>query len=121
MKKYITLLFLIAAIGASAQTRVTSVALGDQIWLPRGAVEIAPIPINMAKDSVRTMSYTFLSPRDTTAVTIISVFGYDKNGTAIYNTQISLVGTAYRKWKSLITPLDSYISTQLKRITQLTQ
>jgi len=123
MKKYLTLLFLIVAIGSKAQNlvTVTSVFDGKTIAKPLGGIETQPVAIGATTDTVRSYIYDVTFSRDTTATVTINAYAYDKTGTQLYQRRLVLTASTYKKWKSLITPIDAFILIQLKRLSQLTQ
>lgn len=90
MKKYITFLLLIAAIGVKAQNKVKSKALGDSIIVPKGAFEINPIIVTAQGDTARSVTWTTNQMRrDTTIGFGINVVLFSKNGNQLSTFDIS--------------------------------
>jgi len=117
MIRMLTILALmVVATFVSAQTKVTSKALGDQIWLPTGSYEVTPFTVNVKGDSVRSVSYSTTFQRDTTSLVNILITGYNKNGAPIISTVIGFQANSYRKWSTLITPIDLFISSTFSKI-----
>ena len=84
MKKYTTLLFLVAAIGASAQTKIKSIASGDSIWLNKGSFEIRPVIATALGDTARSMLWIAnRMSRDTTVGFSMNVQLFNKSGASI--------------------------------------
>jgi hypothetical protein len=81
MKKYITFLLLVAAIGVNAQNKIKSKALGDSITIPKGSFEIKPLIVTAQGDTARSLTWsTIQMQRDTTVGFKINIILFDKYG-----------------------------------------
>jgi hypothetical protein len=122
MKKLITLLLLIAAIGINAQTTVkikSKSALGDSILINRGALEVTPLPTGSGSDTIRSIDYKLSPTRDTLQTMIVQITSYNKNAMVIQTDYLPVQQSLFTKWKVLINALDAYIQAQRKRLIKL--
>ena len=117
MKKYITFLLLIAAIGAKAQVKIKSIAGGDSIVLPKGCYEIKPVVVTAMGDTARSMTWcTNQMQRDTLIGFNLNVSLFNKNG-----AQIAVFGMQMPPLQNVqlyLNMLDNYISQQNKRFVK---
>lgn len=113
----ILMMFLVAAIGASAQTSKIKSYLGDSITVVKGSRQLTPIVVTLNGDTARSYIW-YVGPisRDSTASTSIIVNLYDKNGNAIGNRGLNISESAYTKWSGLFTAIDNYLHNQIPRI-----
>lgn len=111
MKKYLTFLLLLVAIGSNAQTvKIKSKsALADSIYINRGALEVIPFLTSSDSTMVRSIDYCFRPNRDTLQAFQIEVRMYDKNAGYIASTFSSAPANLFLKWLGLITKIDNYV------------
>jgi hypothetical protein len=112
MKKYLTLVLLIVAIGAHAQTvKIKSrSALADSIYINRGAVEVVPFVTGADSTMIRSMDYTFNPRRDTLQNFNVEVRLYDNNAKYVQSSFFSVPGNLFLKWQAIITKIDNYVT-----------
>lgn len=122
MKKYLTLLFLIAAIGTSAQTMIKvkskNLTLADSIWMPKYGREIINIPANVVGDTVRSVDYCYKATSDTTINFPIEIHYYNKAGTLLSTFTLSVPANQFLKWTALETKLFNFIFTNTRKLQQ---
>lgn len=116
MKKYLTILLLLAAIEAKSQTKIKSY-LGDSIVVVKGYRQLTPIIITVQGDTARSILW-YVGPisRDSTASATITAIFYDKKGNTIGVKNIGVSESAYTKWSTLFTAIDTFLSNQVTRI-----
>ncbi len=122
MKKYLTLLFLIAAIGVNAQTMIKvkskNLTLADSIWMPKYGREIVTIPANVVGDTVRSVDYCYRATCDTTINFPIEIHYYNKAGTLLSSFTLSVPASQFLKWTALETKLFNFIFTNTRKLQQ---
>ncbi len=112
MKKYLTFLLLIVAIGVQAQTiKIKSKSvLADSIWINRGAIEVMPFLTGSDSTMIRSVDYSFSSKRDTLLPFVIELRMYDKNAGFVSASVLSAPGNLFLKWAAIITKIDNYVT-----------
>jgi hypothetical protein len=122
MKKYLTFLLLIAAIGANAQTMIKvkskNLTLNDSLWMPKYGQEIVNIPANALGDSVRSVDILAHITSDTTINIQLELRYYDKSGSLLTTVKKDMPASVYSKWTALQTKLYTWIFLNTKRLAK---
>lgn len=122
MKKYLTILFLIVAIGVNAQTMIKvkskNLTLADSIWMPKYGKEIVNIPANVIGDTVRSVDFIYHATSDTTINFPIEIHYYNKSGMLMSSFTLYVPASQYLKWTALETKLFNFIFTNTRKLQQ---
>lgn len=120
MKKLIIIPLLIVAIGAFGQaTYVLSKAVAnDHFWLPKGNVEVTPIPIPDGTDTVRSIFRVIPIVSDTTQVVYGEIKFFNRGGNYMSSTFLPVTGTLFNHAAdvAILAKMDTYINTKRSRI-----
>jgi len=111
------LALLIVAIGAKAQITKIKSYLNDSIYVVKGYKQLTPIVVTATGDTARSMLW-YAGPisRDSTASTTLLLVFYDKNANIVMTKNAGIAESAYTKWSTLFTAIDTYIHNQIGRI-----
>lgn len=122
MKKYLTFLLLIAAIGVNAQTMIKvkskNLTLADSIWMPKYGQEIIKISANTQGDTVRSVDILARITSDTTINIPIEIRYYDKSGVLLSTLKKDMPSNIYLKWTALETKIYTWIFNNTRQLAK---
>lgn len=122
MKKYLTFLLLIAAIGVNAQTMIKvkskNLTLADSIWMPKYGQEIIKITANAQGDTVRSVDILARITSDTTINIPIEIRYYDKSGALLSTLKKDMPSNIYLKWTALETKIYTWIFNNTRQLAK---
>ena len=114
MKKILTFLMVITTLNALASVDTGAIATIDTAFIPKSAIRIYPISINLKGDSAYSFTWGISGlNRDTSTSVVLSVSLLDKSGNKMYNVDYPIPSFIINKGIN-IGVIDNFILTRNK-------